>query len=142
MLQVSDYEAVHPIRNWTDLKRRVGPYRRCFVFTHSSMPREPVVVLHTALTSDITKSIHVSYHGNSFIIMFILNKNKFFFAMNSDRLRQFEQKLCQYKNVTFFFSFMVFNATFSNVSVILWRSVLLVEETGIPRENHGLAASQ
>lgn len=56
--KVSDYEAVHPIRNWTDLKRRVGPYRRCFVFTHSSMPREPVVVLHTALTSEITKSIH------------------------------------------------------------------------------------
>ncbi|KAJ8315460.1 hypothetical protein KUTeg_007610 [Tegillarca granosa] len=28
--KVSDYEAVHPIRNWTDLKRRVGPYRRCF----------------------------------------------------------------------------------------------------------------
>ncbi|XP_063405322.1 malonyl-CoA decarboxylase, mitochondrial-like isoform X1 [Mytilus trossulus] len=56
--KVSDYEAVHPIRNWTDLKRRVGPYRRCFVFTHSSMPREPVVVLHTALTNEITKSIH------------------------------------------------------------------------------------
>jgi cbb3-type cytochrome oxidase subunit 3 len=29
--------------------------------------------------------------------------------------------------------FMVFNATFNNVSVISWRSVLLVEETG---ENH------
>lgn len=58
MLQkVSDYEAVHPIRNWTDLKRRVGPYRRCFVFTHSSMPREPIVVLHTALTNDISKTI-------------------------------------------------------------------------------------
>jgi hypothetical protein len=28
---------------------------------------------------------------------------------------------------------MVFNATFSNISVILWRSVLLVEETGVPR---------
>ena len=28
---------------------------------------------------------------------------------------------------------MVFNATFNNISVILWRSVLLVEET---RENH------
>jgi hypothetical protein len=31
---------------------------------------------------------------------------------------------------------MVFNATFSDISVILWRSVLLVEETGKPRENH------
>ena len=31
---------------------------------------------------------------------------------------------------------MVFNATFNNISVILWRSVLLVKETGVPRENH------
>jgi hypothetical protein len=31
---------------------------------------------------------------------------------------------------------MVFNATCSNISVISWRSLLLVEETGIPRENH------
>jgi len=31
---------------------------------------------------------------------------------------------------------MVFNATFNNISVISWRSVLLVEETGRPGENH------
>jgi hypothetical protein len=35
-----------------------------------------------------------------------------------------------------FVCLMVFNATFSNISFILWRSVLLVEETGGPRENH------
>jgi len=29
---------------------------------------------------------------------------------------------------------MVFNVTFNNISVILWRSVLLVEETGVPGE--------
>jgi len=28
------------------------------------------------------------------------------------------------------------NATFNNISVISWRSVLLVEETGVSRENH------
>ena len=27
---------------------------------------------------------------------------------------------------------MVLNATFNNISVILWRSVLLLEETGVP----------
>jgi len=27
---------------------------------------------------------------------------------------------------------MVFNATFNNISVISWRSLLLVEETGVP----------
>jgi hypothetical protein len=31
--------------------------------------------------------------------------------------------------------FMVFNATFNNISVISRRSDLLVEETGVPREN-------
>ena len=30
---------------------------------------------------------------------------------------------------------IVFNATFNNISVISWRSVLLVEETGLPGEN-------
>ena len=30
----------------------------------------------------------------------------------------------------------MFNAIFNNISVILWRSVLLMEETGVPGENH------
>jgi malonyl-CoA decarboxylase len=35
MLQkISEYEAVHPVKSWADIKSRVGPYRRCFVFTH------------------------------------------------------------------------------------------------------------
>ena len=29
-----------------------------------------------------------------------------------------------------------FNATFNNISIISWRSVLLVTETGVPRENY------
>jgi hypothetical protein len=32
--------------------------------------------------------------------------------------------------------FMVLNATFNNISVISWQSVLLVEETGESVENH------
>jgi len=31
---------------------------------------------------------------------------------------------------------MVFNTTFNNISVVSWWSVLLLEETGVPRENH------
>ena len=31
---------------------------------------------------------------------------------------------------------MVFNATFNNIPVISWRSVLLVKETGVLGENH------
>jgi len=38
-----------------------------------------------------------------------------------------------------FVCLMVFNATFNNISVILWRSVLLVEETGVPEKTTYLA---
>jgi hypothetical protein len=36
---------------------------------------------------------------------------------------------------------VLFNATFNNISVISWRSVLLVEETGGPGENNRPIAS-
>ena len=37
--------------------------------------------------------------------------------------------------------FIVFNDIFNNVSVISWRSDLMVEETGVPEENHRPVAS-
>ncbi|XP_044048450.1 malonyl-CoA decarboxylase, mitochondrial isoform X2 [Siniperca chuatsi] len=61
--KISQYEAVHPVRNWTDLKRRVGPYRRCYAFTHAAMPGEPLVVLHVALTEDISDNIQAGLQG-------------------------------------------------------------------------------
>ena len=36
---------------------------------------------------------------------------------------------------------LVFNATFNNISAISWWSILLVEGTGVPGENHRPAAS-
>ena len=36
---------------------------------------------------------------------------------------------------------MVFNATFNNISTISWRSVVLVEETGVPGERYRPVAS-
>ena len=43
--------------------------------------------------------------------------------------------------VCLFVCLMVFNATFNNISVISWQSVLLVEEAGGPGENHRPVAS-
>jgi hypothetical protein len=37
---------------------------------------------------------------------------------------------------------MFLNATFNSILAISWRSVLLVEETGVPGENHRLVARQ
>ena len=36
---------------------------------------------------------------------------------------------------------VAFNATFNNILVLSWRSVVLVDETGVPGENHRPAAS-
>ena len=38
--------------------------------------------------------------------------------------------------VDFDFDFWCFNATFNNISTISWRPVLVVEEAGVPGENH------
>ena len=46
-----------------------------------------------------------------------------------------------YFNILSGIGIMVFNATFNNISAILWQSVLLVEETRVPVENYRLAAS-
>ena len=39
-------------------------------------------------------------------------------------------------SVISFVRVMMLNATFNNISVILWWSVLFVEETRVPGENH------
>jgi hypothetical protein len=41
----------------------------------------------------------------------------------------------------FLFNFWCFKATFSNISAISWRPVLVVEKAGVPGENHQLWAS-
>jgi hypothetical protein len=54
-----------------------------------------------------------------------------------DKLRFWERSLL----IVWVIWVMVFNATINNILVISWRSVLLVEETGVPGENHSPAAS-
>ena len=60
-----------------------------------------------------------------------------------DKQIQYTYKCLHYSSsiqITFWW-FMVFNATFNNILVISWLSVLLVEETGVPGENHRPIAS-
>jgi hypothetical protein len=44
-------------------------------------------------------------------------------------------------DIFYFILLLVFNATFSNISAISWRPVLVVEEDGVPGENHRSWAS-
>jgi len=61
---VSEGEAVHPIRSWSDLKKRLGPYRRCFILSHQSLPLKPLAILHVALTEEISSTIHSIINRN------------------------------------------------------------------------------
>ena len=52
------YEAVHEIKSWDDLRRRLDPAdRRCFAFFHPSLVDEPLIFVEVALTSDVPDSI-------------------------------------------------------------------------------------
>ncbi len=56
--KIIEYEAVHTINDWNDLRRRLMPAdRRCFAFFHPAMPNEPLIFVEVALTRDIPGSI-------------------------------------------------------------------------------------
>ena len=46
-----EYEAVHAIGSWADLKNRLDSDRRCYAFFHPAMPHEPLVFVEIALTT-------------------------------------------------------------------------------------------
>ncbi|MCQ0970218.1 malonyl-CoA decarboxylase [Paracoccus sp. TK19116] len=53
-----EYEAVHEIRDFRDLQRRVLPVdRRCYAFMHPAMPDEPLIFVEVALTDDLPGSV-------------------------------------------------------------------------------------
>jgi len=52
------YEAVHEIKDWEELRRRVQPVdRRCFAFFHPRLPDDPLIFVEVALTTSIASSI-------------------------------------------------------------------------------------
>jgi malonyl-CoA decarboxylase len=56
--QIIRYEAVHEIRDWDDLRRRIDPAdRRCYAFFHPAMPDAPLIFVEVALTETIPSAI-------------------------------------------------------------------------------------
>lgn len=52
-----EYEAVHEIRSWADMKNRLEMDRRCFAFFHSRVPEEPLIFVEVALVNAISANI-------------------------------------------------------------------------------------
>ena len=56
--QIIRYEAVHEIRDWNDLRRRIDPVdRRCYAFFHPQLNDEPLIFVEVALTETIPTAI-------------------------------------------------------------------------------------
>jgi malonyl-CoA decarboxylase len=53
-----EYEAVHKIKSWQDLRNRLDSDRYCFAFFHYKIPDEPLIFVEVALTDRIPDSIH------------------------------------------------------------------------------------
>lgn len=51
------YEAVHEIRSWEDMRNRLDSDRRCYAFFHPRMPKEPLIFVEVALTDHLAGSI-------------------------------------------------------------------------------------
>ena len=56
--KIIEYEAVHAIDDWDDLRRRIEPEdRHCFAFFHPVMPDEPLIFVEVALARGVPGSV-------------------------------------------------------------------------------------
>jgi malonyl-CoA decarboxylase len=51
------YEAVHQIHGWHDLRRRLETDRRCYAFFHPALPDEPIIFIEAALTRGLSHKV-------------------------------------------------------------------------------------
>ena len=52
-----NYESVHEIQGWHDLRRRLMKDRRCFAFFHPAMPDEPLIFIEVAFVQGLAREI-------------------------------------------------------------------------------------
>jgi malonyl-CoA decarboxylase len=65
--KIIQHEAVHAIRDWTDLRRRLQDDRRCFAFFHPQLPGEPLIFVEVALVGAIPRSIAQLIGGPAYL---------------------------------------------------------------------------
>ena len=59
------YEAVHEISSWNDLKNRLDSDRRCFAFFHNKMPDEPLIFIEVALVNGLADNVQTLLNEKS-----------------------------------------------------------------------------
>lgn len=62
------YEAVHQIQGWDDLRRRLEADRRCYAFFHPSLPDEPLIFIEVALTERMSSAVRPLLDPNAGVL--------------------------------------------------------------------------
>jgi malonyl-CoA decarboxylase len=52
-----EYEAVHDIKSWADVKNRLDSDRRCYGFFHPRLPNTPLIFVEVALVERVSEGI-------------------------------------------------------------------------------------
>ncbi len=78
-----EYEAVHRIDGWDDLKNRLGSDRRCFAFFHPRMPREPLIFVEVALVSGTSDNIQTLLDKDAPVIDPIDSNTAIFYSISN-----------------------------------------------------------
>jgi hypothetical protein len=99
-----------------------------------------LIKLSINYTIKIYVSVFISSRINSIKVLFVKKIQNIFVFANVMQV-VLELGICT-RLFRIGMGFMVFNATFNNISVILLRSILLVEETRVPGENNRPVTSQ
>ena len=66
--KLMQYEAVHEIQGWQDLRRRLASDRRCFAFFHPALPDEPIIFIEVALTKGMSDRVQPLLDPNSPVV--------------------------------------------------------------------------
>ena len=67
--KIIEYEAVHQIKSWDELRSRLEPDdRKCFAYFHPAMEDEPLIFIEVALTKNIPAKINEILDPNRLMI--------------------------------------------------------------------------
>lgn len=81
--QLIDYESVHAIRDWNDLRRRLMDDRRCFAFFHPALPYVPLIFVEVALVKGTPRAVHTLLDPGSNPLPVAKADTAVFYSINS-----------------------------------------------------------
>ncbi len=77
------YESVHEIKGWPDLRRRLEADRRCFAFFQPALPGEPVIFVEVALTKGLARTLEPLLDVNAPVLDVEKADTAIFYSINN-----------------------------------------------------------